>query len=307
MNVTYVSLDGFVEIEKLKYFYFFMMLTVYILIVCSNCTIVSLIVIHKNLHEPMYIFIAALLINSVLFSTNIYPKLLSDFLSNEQMISYQVCLLQILFFYSFGGSEFLLLAAMSYDRYVSICKPLQYTILMKKIKVGIFVGMAWIVPFCHLIVPVIKNTKKELCSFSLKGIFCNNSLNYLFCAGSGEQVIIGLVIMVNVAIVPVLFIIFTYAKILIVASKSCGKVKRKAAQTCLPHLLVLINYSCLAIYDVIIVRLESNFSKTARFIMTLQLIMYNPLCNPVIYGLKMTEIYKHLKKLFCNSRCICSS
>uniref|UniRef100_A0A3P9GX45 G-protein coupled receptors family 1 profile domain-containing protein n=1 Tax=Oryzias latipes TaxID=8090 RepID=A0A3P9GX45_ORYLA len=281
MNVTYISLNGFVEIEKYRYFYFFMMLPVYILIVWSNCTIISLIVIHKNLHEPMYIFIAGLLVNSVLFSTNIYPKLLTDLLANKQIISYQACLFQVFVFYSFSCSEFLLLAAMSYDRYVSICKPLQYAIIMRRTVVFILLGLAWIVPFCHIVIIVVGgNANSELCSFTLNGIFCNNSLNYLFCAGSKALLIFGLVTLFNIAILPML------------------EVRRKAAQTCLPHLLVLINYSCLMIYDIIIIRLESDFSKTARFIMTLQMIMYNPLCNPFIYGLKMTEIYKHLKKLF---------
>uniref|UniRef100_A0A3P9INQ4 Olfactory receptor n=1 Tax=Oryzias latipes TaxID=8090 RepID=A0A3P9INQ4_ORYLA len=284
------------RIEKYRYFYFFMMLPVYILIVCSNCTIISLIVIHKNLHEPMYIFIAVLLVNSVLFSTNIYPKLLTDLLATKQVISYQACLFQVFVFYSFSCSEFLLLAAMSYDRYVSICKPLQYAIIMRKTVVFILLGLAWIVPFCHLCVLVGGNVKSELCSFTLNGIFCNNSLNFLFCAGSKALLTFGLVTLFNIAILPMLFIIFTYIKILLVVNKSCREVRRKAAQTCLPHLLVLINYSCLMIYDIIIIRLESDFSKTARFIMTLQMIMYNPLCNPFIYGLKMTEIYKHLKK-----------
>uniref|UniRef100_A0A3P9INM9 Olfactory receptor n=1 Tax=Oryzias latipes TaxID=8090 RepID=A0A3P9INM9_ORYLA len=297
-DTVYGDLKGHVEIEKYRYFYFFMMLTVYILIVCSNCTIISLIVIHKNLHEPMYIFIAGLLTNSVLFSTNIYPKLLADFLSNEQVIFLQACLFQIFVFYSLSGSEFLLLAAMSYDRYVSICKPLQYAIIMRKTIVFILLGLAWTVPVCHLVFPL-------LCSFTLNGIFCNNSIHFLFCAGSKAPLTFGLVIMFNIVILPILFIIFTYVKILTVVYKSCREVRRKAAQTCLPHLLVLLNYSCLMIYDIIIIRLESNFSKTARFVMTLQIIMYNPLCNPIIYGLKMTEIYKHLKKVFYKVRHDC--
>ncbi|XP_020568834.3 olfactory receptor 4B13-like [Oryzias latipes] len=305
MNVTYISLKGHVEIEKYRYCYFFMMLPVYILIVCSNCTIISLIVIHKNLHEPMYIFIAALLTNSVLFSTNIYPKLLTDFLSNEQVISYQACLFQIFVFYSLSGSEFLLLAAMSYDRYVSICKPLQYAIIMRKKTVFILLGLAWIVPLIHIAIFTVVFANLELCSFTLKGIFCNNSINYLFCAGSKALLTFGLVTLFNIAILPMLFVIFTYVKILTVVYKSCREVRRKAAQTCLPHLLVLINYSCLMTYDIIIIRLESSFSKTARFIMTLQIIMYNPLCNPIIYGLKMTEIYKHLKKVFYKIRHDC--
>uniref|UniRef100_A0A3P9JVF6 Olfactory receptor n=1 Tax=Oryzias latipes TaxID=8090 RepID=A0A3P9JVF6_ORYLA len=302
MNVTYISLKGHVEIEKYRYFYFFMMLPVYILIVCSNCTIISLIVIHKNLHEPMYIFIAALLTNSVLFSTNIYPKLLTDFLSNEQVISYQACLFQIFVFYSLSGSEFLLLAAMSYDRYVSICKPLQYAIIMRKTIVFILLGLAWIVPFSHIVVFTVAHANLELCSFTLKGIFCNNSINYLFCAGYKALLTFGLVTLFNIGILPMLFVIFTYVKILTVVYKSCREVRRKAAQTCLPHLLVLINYSCLMTYDMIIIRLESDFSKTSRFIITLQMIMYNPLCNPIIYGLKMTKIYEHLKKLFYKVR-----
>uniref|UniRef100_A0A3P9INA8 Olfactory receptor n=1 Tax=Oryzias latipes TaxID=8090 RepID=A0A3P9INA8_ORYLA len=305
MNVTYIRLKGHVEIEKYRYFYFFMMLTVYILIVCSNCTIISLIVIHKNLHEPMYIFIAGLLTNSVLFSTNIYPKLLADFLSREQVISFQACLFQILVFYSFSCSEFLLLAAMSYDRYVSICKPLQYAIIMRKTIVFILLGLAWIVPFSQLVVPVVIFANLELCSFTLKGIFCNNSINYLFCTGSKALLTFGLVTLFNIGILPMLFVIFTYVKILTVVYKSCREVRRKAAQTCLPHLLVLINYSCLMTYDLIIIRLESDFSKTTRFIMTLQMIMYNPLCNPIIYGLKMTEINKHLKKLLYKGRHDC--
>uniref|UniRef100_A0A8C7WUW0 G-protein coupled receptors family 1 profile domain-containing protein n=1 Tax=Oryzias sinensis TaxID=183150 RepID=A0A8C7WUW0_9TELE len=159
-----------------------------------------------------------------------------------------LCTFSLIFFYSFGGSEFFLLAVMSYDRYVSICKPLQYAIIMKKIKAIVFVGLAWGVPVCHLVVPAIQNSKKELCSFKLTGIFCNSSLNDLFCAGLGEPKISGFIILFNVVILPMLFIIFTYAKILIVVYKSSRKVRGKAAQTCLPHLLVLINYSCLAIY-----------------------------------------------------------
>ncbi|XP_024116238.1 olfactory receptor 10J4-like [Oryzias melastigma] len=305
MNVTYISLDGFVEIEKYRYFYFFMMLTVYILIVCSNCTIVSLIVIHKNLHEPMYIFIAALLINSVLFSTNIYPKLLADFLSKEQIISYQACLFQILLFYSFCCSEFLLLAAMSYDRYVSICNPLQYALIMRKITVNVFLLVAWIVPVCPIVVAVVENANSKLCKYTLSNVFCNNSISRLYCVRSSALVVYPLVVLLIIAILPMLLVIFTYAKILIVAYKSCREVRRKAAQTCLPHLLVLINFSCLLTYDMIIIRLESNFSKSARFIMTLQMIMYNPLCNPIIYGLKMTEIYKHLKNVFHKFRQNC--
>ncbi|XP_047226625.1 olfactory receptor 11A1-like [Girardinichthys multiradiatus] len=302
MNATYITFDGHVEIEKYRYVYFIVMFTSYILILSSNSIIVSLIVIYKNLHEPMYIFIAALLMNSMLFCTVVYPKLLIDFLSEKQIIIHQACLFQSFLFYSLSGSEFLLLAAMSYDRYVSICKPLQYPTIMRKTKVSVFLFLAWLVPACHVVVPLIGFANLKLCNFTLNGIFCNSSLNYLFCVASRALLIYGLVVLVNISLIPILFILFTYTMIFRVAYRSCGEVRKKAAQTCLPHLMVLINYSCLLSYDVIIVRLASDISKTVRFVITMQIIMYNPLFNPIIYGLKMKDISKHLRQLFYGAR-----
>ncbi|XP_043988473.1 olfactory receptor 11A1-like [Gambusia affinis] len=302
MNVTYITLDGHIEVERYRYVYFVFMFTGYILILSSNSTVFCLIVIHRNLHEPMYVFIAALLMNSMLFSTAVYPKLLIDFLSEKQIITYEACLFQGFLFYSLSGSEFLLLVAMSYDRYVSICKPLQYPTIMRKRRVIVFLVLSWLVPACHVAVTTVLFAHSNLCSFTLKGIFCNNSVNYLFCVPSRAIVIYGLVVLFNVSLLPIVFILFTYTMILIVACRSGRNVRKKAAQTCLPHLLVLLNYSCLLTFEMTIVRLGSDISTTVRFVMTLQIIMYNPLFNPIIYGLKVGEIYKHLKRLLCHTR-----
>lgn len=298
MNLTYITLGGHVEVDRFRYLYFLLMFTVYILIICSNSTIVYLIWIHQNLHEPMYVFIAALLLNSVLFSSVIYPKLLLDFLSEQQIISYSACLCQFHLFYSLGGSEFLLLAAMAYDRYVSICKPLQYPRIMNRASVSVFLLLAWLLPASQVAIPAALSAAKKLCSFSLKGIFCNNTVYKLQCVVSRAQIVHDMVILLNVALLPVLFILFTYTRILIITSRSSREVQRKAAQTCLPHLLVLINFSCLCAFDVITVQLESDFPKIVRLLMTLQIAMYHPLFNPLIYGLKMKEIAKHLRRLF---------
>ncbi|XP_056245712.1 olfactory receptor 6N2-like [Seriola aureovittata] len=297
LNVTYITLGGYLEVQKYRYLYFMIMFTVYILIICCNSTIVCLIVIHRNLHEPMYIFIAALLINSVLYSTNIYPKLLIDFLSEKQMISFQACLFQAYIFYTLATSEFLLLSAMAYDRYVSICKPLQYPTIMRKTNVKVFLVSAWLVPACELVVSAVLNANIKLCRFILDGLFCNNSFFNLQCVRSAALSIYGVFMYLNIALFPMLFILFTYTRILIISYRSCREVRKKAAQTCLPHLLVLISFSTFFSYDIVIMKLESNFPKLARLIMTLQVIVYHPLFNPFIYGLKMTEIFKHLKRL----------
>ncbi|XP_028447279.1 olfactory receptor 2K2-like [Perca flavescens] len=302
LNVTYITFDGHVEVQKYRYLYFVIMFTAYILIICSNSTIVCIIVINKALHEPMYIFIAALLINSVLYSTAIYPKLLIDFLSEKQIISYSACLFQGFIYYTLASSEFFLLSVMAYDRYVSICKPLQYSTIMRKKTVYIFLILAWILPACQVSVGTLLNANRKLCTFILKGIICNSTVQNLHCVSSAVLNIYGLIVLVSTVPLPVLFILFTYTRILIITYRSSREVRRKAAQTCLPHLLVLINFSCLSTYDVLLARLETNVPKTVRLIMSLQMILYHPLFNPIIYGLKMKEIFKHLKRFFSEDK-----
>ena len=302
LNVTDITLSGFVEINKYRYLYFCIMFIFYTLIMCSNVTILYLIWCHKNLHEPMYIFIAALLFNSVVYSTTIYPKLLVDFLSEKQTISYSACLFQLFMFYSVGSSELSLLAAMAYDRYVSICKPLRYTTIMRKTTVSILLVMSWIVPACHITIQVILIFQAKLCNFDFKGILCNNAMYTLQCVKPRAVTLFGAVLLLDNLALPMLFTVFTYTRIFIIAHRSCKEFRRKAFETCLPHLLVLISFTSLMTYDVTVARVESNLPKTARFIMTLQIILYHPLFNPIIYGLKMKEIFKHLKKLLSRDK-----
>ncbi|XP_026150785.1 olfactory receptor 140-like, partial [Mastacembelus armatus] len=183
---------------------------------------------------PSNHFIAALLLNSVLYSTVIYPKILFDVLSEKQIISHSACLFQWFVTYSLGGSEFLLLAAMSYDRYVSICKPLQYPTIMRKTNICILLVVAWILPAGQAVVTTGTSANMKLCKFNVKGIICNSTVLKLQCETSRELNIFGLVCLVNLLILPVLFILFTYIRIFIITYRSGREVRRKAAQTCLP-------------------------------------------------------------------------
>ncbi|XP_032424673.1 olfactory receptor 11A1-like [Xiphophorus hellerii] len=302
VNETYITLKGHVELDRFRYLYFAVMLAAYACIVVCNLTIVYVIWTHENLHEPMYVFIAALLLNSVVFSTNIYPKLLSDFLSEKQIISYSACYLQFFLFYSLSGSEFSLLAAMAYDRYVSICKPLQYPTIMGRNTVSIFLSLAWLVPASVTGVQVILSSNIKLCRLNLDGVLCNNSIYHMYCVSSKVHIVFGALSVAFIVFFSLLFIVFTYSRILIISYRSSKEVRKKAAQTCSPHLLVLISFSCLCAFDVIIARLGSNLTKLIRLIMTLQVILYHPLFNPIIYGLKMKEISKHLRRLFSQAK-----
>ncbi|KAM3606959.1 uncharacterized protein V6R79_000098 [Siganus canaliculatus] len=297
LNFTYITLSGFVAVEQYRYVYFMLISAFYILILLSNCTIICLVVIKPNLHEPMYVFIAALLVNSVLFSSAIYPKLLLDVLSDEQVISHPLCHLQFFFYYFLGCAEFMLLLAMAYDRYVSICRPLQYAAVMTRRSISVVLVFAWIIPAGLMAGSAAISASMRMCSSTLNGLFCNNSLYRLQCTSSMLQSVYGGMALLNTAFLPLLFIVFTYAKILLISYRSSREVRTKAAQTCLPHLLVLVNYSALAGFDVILARVESDVPATARLVMNLQLVLYHPLFNPIIYGLKMKEISKHLRRL----------
>uniref|UniRef100_A0A8C5G0M1 Olfactory receptor n=1 Tax=Gouania willdenowi TaxID=441366 RepID=A0A8C5G0M1_GOUWI len=294
-NETYITLGGFEGMENYRYLYFILVLTLCILSIYSNAIIVYIIWEHQNLHESMYIFIAALSVNSLLVSINIYPKLLIDFLSEKQTVSYSVCLLQYFLCYCLGIVDLLLLAAMAFDRYVSICKPLVYPNIMTNRTVVVVLVFAWFVP------------ASQILSFCIKGFFCTNSifklhciLNTIFCNNSHYN--LHIFAMVMIALFPVFFILFTYTRILIISYRSGREVRKKAAHTCLPHLLVLVSFSLLCTYDVVIVRHGTDLSKLVRLLMTFQAILYHPLFNPIVYGLKMKEISKHLKRLFCQSK-----
>ncbi|XP_054622454.1 olfactory receptor 6N2-like [Dunckerocampus dactyliophorus] len=298
-NGTYITLGGYVELDKYRYLYFISLLMLYILILCANCTIICLIWIHRNLHEPMYIFIAALSFNSVLFSTAIYPKIFTDILSQKQTISYSACMFQNFTFYSLGGSDFFLLAVMAYDRYVSICRPLQYSTIMGNITVTVLLTVAWFLPASQLAVGIVFSSKQKLCDFTIGGIFCNNKMFKLHCVKSTFLIVYGFVVLLNAVVVPVIFILFTYIKIFIITYHSCAEVRKKAAETCLPHLMVLMCFFCLCIFDFITGRIESDMPKSVHLIMALEVVVSNPLFNPIIYGVKMKEISKHIKKLLC--------
>ncbi|KAM4608714.1 olfactory receptor 13C2-like [Polymixia lowei] len=229
------------------------MLIIFILIICGNSFVVYIICIHRSLHEPMYILIAALLMNSVFISTTIYPKLLIDFLSVKQVISYPFCVFQAFIHYSFGGSEFLLLTAMSFDRYVSICKPLRYPTLMRITTIRIVLVSSWLLPACELAGSALLATRLKPCKFILNGrVNCDfYSIAKLTCGNRTDIQVYGALMIINLIFLPLFFIIFTYTRILIITFRSSKTLRNKAVQTCLPHLLTLINLSMLSGFEVI--------------------------------------------------------
>ncbi|XP_026773814.1 putative gustatory receptor clone PTE03 [Pangasianodon hypophthalmus] len=304
-NFTYLTLEGHVELEHYRYLYFIFTLTVYIMIICFNTVIISVIFKTKRLHEPMYILIAALLCNALLGSTALYPKLLIDLLSEKQTVSYKECLFQAFCIYTYAASEFTLLSTMAYDRYVSICKPLQYATLVKMTTVRKLLFLSWFLPSCEVGVGVILASQLQLCKFKLNRIYCDNySVVKLSCKETSLNNTYGLFIFSIAVFPPVIFILYSYVRILSVCLNNSKDFRRKALQTCLPHLLIFTNFSVNASFEIINSRLESNqIPHIIAMIMSVEYLLIPPLFNPIIYGLKLQEIYNNIKKILkCQTR-----
>ncbi|XP_058234203.1 putative gustatory receptor clone PTE03 [Hemibagrus wyckioides] len=298
-NVSYLILDGHVDLENYRYVYFLITLTAYISTIVFNTVVIFVIFMNKHLHEPMYIFIAALLCNALFGVTALYPKLLIDLLSEKQITSYHGCLFQALFVYWYASSEFALLSAMAYDRYVSICKPLHYATLVKMSTVRKLIFLSWFLPCCELGVALILVYHLQLCKFKLNRIYCDSySILKLSCKEISAINSYGLFVFSIAVFPPVTFIIYSYIRILSVCLKNSKDFRRKALQTCLPHLFIFINFYVNICFEIINNRLESNqIPHIIAIILSVEYLLIPPLFNPIIYGLKLQEILKSIRRL----------
>uniref|UniRef100_A0A3B4BQT9 G-protein coupled receptors family 1 profile domain-containing protein n=1 Tax=Pygocentrus nattereri TaxID=42514 RepID=A0A3B4BQT9_PYGNA len=271
-NVTCLTLEGHVELQKYRYTYFMITFTVCVLIVCCNSVVIAVIYTNNHLHEPMYIFIAALLCNALFGATALYPKLLIDLLSERQVTYYHTCLLQAFCIYIYAAAEFTLLSAMAYDRYVSICKPLQYSTLLKIYTLKKLLFVCWFLPCSENSVGIILTSRLPLCKFTLNRIYCENySVIKLSCGDTSVNNLYGLFVFSVAMFSAAIFIIYSYIRILAVCLRNSKDFRRKALQTCLP------------------------FHFHYFFI---EFLIIPPLFNPIIYGLKMHEILKRIQMLF---------
>ncbi|XP_053347917.1 olfactory receptor 6N2-like [Clarias gariepinus] len=297
-DIMYLSLEGHVDLEKYRYVYFVFVVTLYLMIISCNGLVIYIIFTNKSLHEPMYIFIAALLCNDLFGSMALYPKLLTDLLSEIQVISFEFCIFQSFCIYTYGASEFTLLSAMAYDRYVSICKPLQYNSIVKMSTVKILLFCCWFLPCCEVGIGSILTYQRKLCKFKLNRIYCDDSsMIKLACGDFSVSYIFGLVILSIVVFPPLIFVFFSYSRILSVCLMNPKDFRRKAIQTCLPHLVVFTTLSITACFIIIHPRLEGNMPHVFSMIMSVEILVIPPLLNPIIYGLKLKQILNRIKKI----------
>ncbi|XP_023656239.2 olfactory receptor 6N2-like [Paramormyrops kingsleyae] len=290
-SVTSFLLTAYEDIGLIRYFYFSVILIMYSSIILANSLLISLICAQRSLHEPMYMFLCNLCINELYGSTGLYPVLLLNMLSETHEISKTHCILQVFCLYSYGTTELLNLAVMSYDRYLAIIQPLQYNRIMTLAKVIAFIFVIWIYPILKVATTVIFTVMLPLCGNAINKVYCDNySLVKLSCISTSTNNIYGLVNLFFSIVVPFFLILYSYAKILIVCLKSKGS-QVKALKTCSPHLASLLNFSVACLFEIVQSRFDLSYIPSLiRVILSVYFLMISPIFTPMIYGLRLPKI-----------------
>ncbi|XP_034148899.1 olfactory receptor 11A1-like [Esox lucius] len=295
-HFTSFILAGYSDIGQLKYFYVFIITALYSSIWFSNILLIVVICTKKSLHKPMYLFLCSLFVNDLYGSTALFPAVMTNLVSDDHSISTLYCYLQIFCIYSYASVEFSNLAVMSYDRYLAICYPLQYNVLMTPNKVCILVSVILLVPWVNVMVSLSLTVCLELCGNIIDKVYCDNYLVVkLACSTSDTAVnnIYGLISAVSLLSLSLFTIIFSYIKILCICLKSSIETRQKAFNTCTPHLASMFNFS----FGCFLTLLQSRFDRPMKglptvlqTILSVYFLMCQPLFNPIVYGVRMSKI-----------------
>ncbi|XP_036393547.1 olfactory receptor 6N2-like [Megalops cyprinoides] len=295
-SIEVFYLSGLNKSPENQHVYFPLTLLLYIVIIFVNLRLISIILLEKTLHEPMYLLLCNLCFNGLYGTAGFYPKFLSDLLSDSNVISHHGCFLQVFVLYSSVKCDFATLTAMAYDRYVAICKPLVYHSVMTDQMVFKLIAFCWIFPYFTSTVVIILSSTLPLCGSHIDKLYCENwAIVKLSCKTTTLNDVTGYIV-TFVYLGFAFFIIFSYLKLIAACTKS-KEDRLKFTKTCLPHLLAVINFTIAIVFDLMYSRYGStNIPHGLRNFFAVQFLIIPPIFNPVIYGLKMTEVRKRLLK-----------
>ncbi|XP_075051406.1 olfactory receptor 52D1-like [Mixophyes fleayi] len=306
-NSTYsppsVLILGFGEITNLNYLYSVITLVGLLIIILSNCTVITTILLHKSLHEPMYIFISALCVNGLYGSIAFFPSLFINLIYKTQSISYTACIIQVFCIHTYVVSEVTTLVVMAYDRYVCICNPLRYVNIMTLNTAFKLIISGWIYSFITITPQVILTSRLPLCDNVILKIYCDNwSVVRLSCIDTTVNNIIGLIGTIAAMVVMPFLVGLSYVEILKVCAKS-KDVREKAMQTCAPQLISIIIFVTGCVFEVLLYRfVPSRVPYGLRVFMSVEGLVLPPLVNPLLYGLKMKAIKVRLGQMILHSK-----
>ncbi|XP_004437030.1 PREDICTED: olfactory receptor 4A47 [Ceratotherium simum simum] len=295
-NVTYFVLLGLTQNPKEQKVLFVLFLLFYVLTVVGNMLIVVTVTFSKTLGSPMYFFLASLSFMDAIYSSVISPKLISDLFFGENTISFKFCTTQLFTEHFFGGSEVFLLLMMAYDRYVAICKPLHYLVIMRQWVCVVLLVVSWVGGFLHSVIQLSTIYGLPFCGPNVIDHFICDMypLLKLICT---DTYVIGLLVVANgglICTVVFLLLLISYGVILHAVKKLSQEGRQKALQTCGSHITVVFFFfvPCIFMY--------ARPTKTFPIDKSLSVFytVITPMLNPLIYTLRNSEMTNAMKKLW---------
>ncbi|XP_036026032.1 olfactory receptor 6C3-like [Onychomys torridus] len=296
--ITEFVLLGISDSPELQVVIFVFLFIAYILSVCGNLSIITLTLLNSQLKTPMYFFLQNFSFLEIMFTSVSIPRFLGSIVTNINTISYNNCLAQLFFLISMGVSEFFLLTAMSYDRYVAICKPLHYTIIMNQKVCTFLVLTAWLGGFLIIFPLVMLFLKLDFCGSNVIDHFCCDYFPILQLSCSDTRLLeaFGLYVASFTLLFTLALVILSYICIIstILRSPSASQ-RKKAFSTCSSHMIVIsISYgSCIFMYVKPSANERASLTKGVAVLNT----SIAPMLNPFIYTLRNQQVKQAFKDL----------
>ncbi|XP_032773755.1 olfactory receptor 146-like [Rattus rattus] len=297
-TVTKFFLSGLTDQPELQLPLFLLFLGIYLLTVLGNLGMIILILLSSNLQTPMYFFLSSLSFIDLCQSTVITPKMLMIFLMAKNDISYTECIIQLYFFVIFVVSECYMLAAMAYDRYVAICNPLLYSIIMSQHKCLSLVLGVYILGLVCASAHVGCIFRVDFCKSDLiNHYFCDLiSILKLSCSNIFVNELVILIFSLMNTIFPTLTIIISYVFIIIsILRIKSTEGRSKAFSTCSSHISAVAIFFGSAAFMYLKPSSSSSIDegKTCSIFYTI----FVPMLNPLIYSLRNKDVNIALKKI----------
>ncbi|XP_077323667.1 olfactory receptor 2A12-like [Lithobates pipiens] len=284
---------------------FMFFLLIYLMTVIINLLIFFLVITDYHLHNPMYFFLANLAFLDMSYSSVTAPRMLFDLVTKSRSISIPACIAQVFFYICFASSEVFLLSAMSYDRYIAICYPLHYKLIMSW---RVCTGMASLVWVGGCPLPLIHTLLLLRLSFcrtaSIHNFFCDLPHLYkITCTDPFINIMVLFLLSCSIAfgafLLTFLPYVFIFSTILRIRSKTG---KRKAFSTCSSHITVVFIFYVSLIF-IYLVPTSSDMVNLNKLFSVVSSLM-NPLLNPLIYSLRNKDLMEALMRSYYHLKLI---
>ncbi|XP_014440562.1 olfactory receptor 7A5-like [Tupaia chinensis] len=300
-NDTQISeflLLGLSEELELQPLLFGLFLSMYLITVCGNLLIILATISDSHLHTPMYFFLSNLSFADICFTSTTVPKMLVNIQTQSKVITYAGCITQMFFFILFAGVDDFLLTVMAYDRYVAICHPLHYMVIMNPWLCGKLILASWTMSALYALLHSLMVLRLSFRPHvEILHFYCDLSkVVHLACSDTflNDMVIYSASVLLGGG--PLTGIFYSYCKIVSsIRAISSAQGKYKAFSTCASHLLVVSLFYCtsLGVYLSAGAAHSSHSSAAASVMYT----VVTPMLNPFIYSLRNKDIKKALKRL----------